>query len=51
MGRGAVLAYGQASQPRRYVVGRRSRAFLALGWVVLAYIVGFTFASFAGVFK
>ena len=32
-------------------VGRRSRAFLALGWVVLAYIVGFTFASFAGVFK
>ena len=31
--------------------GGRGRAFFVLGWLVLAYIVGFTFASFAGVFK
>ena len=31
--------------------GGRGRTFFVLGWLLLAYIVGFTFASFAGVFK
>ena len=31
--------------------GRRARAFLVLGWLLLAYIVSFTLASLAGVFK
>jgi ubiquinol-cytochrome c reductase cytochrome b subunit len=31
--------------------GPRGRAFLLLGWLALAYIVSFTLASFAGVFK
>jgi len=31
--------------------GHRTRAFLVLGWLLLAYIVSFTFASMAGVFK
>ncbi len=32
-------------------IGHRSRAFLALGWLALAYIVSFTLASMLGVFK
>ncbi len=32
-------------------LGHRSRAFLALGWLALAYIVVFTLASLAGVLK
>jgi cytochrome b6 len=31
--------------------GHRSRAFLVLGWLLLAYIVSFTLASMAGVFQ
>ncbi|MGD1146582.1 MAG: cytochrome bc complex cytochrome b subunit [Thermoanaerobaculaceae bacterium] len=31
--------------------GHRTRAFLVLGWLLLAYIVSFTLASLAGVFK
>ena len=31
--------------------GRRSRAFLVFGWLVLAYIVSFTTLSYLGVFK
>jgi quinol-cytochrome oxidoreductase complex cytochrome b subunit len=31
--------------------GHRSRAFLVLGWLALAYIVSFTVASLAGAFK
>jgi cytochrome b6 len=31
--------------------GHRTRAFLVLGWFLLAYIVSFTLASLAGVFK
>jgi cytochrome b6 len=31
--------------------GHRSRFFLVLGWLVLAYIIAFTVASLAGVFK
>jgi cytochrome b6 len=32
-------------------VGHRSRSFLVLGWLALAYIVSFTVASLAGAFK